>query len=191
VVVTGDNQSSVKRRASKLKEIALSKSNTGSERLRAIDLLGQLNSNAYDELADIASGGLNRIERINALEMLGKVAKRAYSEQSNMNLKQTETYRKTEKASKAVKTKHVKAAKDVKAKYKVTSNDGLPEDVFNEMLYHVRPLLTPSAGCSESEIKKQFRQLKGTVVEAFLTEAIKKGLIKEATPGTFKLIAEG
>jgi len=188
--VARDNQSSAKRRADKLKEIALSTSNTGSERMRAIDLLGQLNSDAYDELADIASEGLNRMERINALEMLSKVSKKAYSEQSNMNLKQTETYTKTESVE-AVKTKRMKATKDVKTKYKVTSNGELPEEVFNEMFYHVKPLLTPNAGCGESEIKKQFRQLKGTVVEAFLTEAIKKGLIKEVTPGTFKLIAKG
>ncbi len=45
----------VRSRVIKLKEIALSPSNTYSERMRAIDLLGQLDENAYDELAFIAA----------------------------------------------------------------------------------------------------------------------------------------
>jgi hypothetical protein len=60
----------------KLKAIALSSSNTFSERMRAIDLLGQLKEDAYDELADIAANGLSYHERMNALELLEKIAER-------------------------------------------------------------------------------------------------------------------
>ena len=76
-----------------------------------------------------------------------------------------------------------------RTRYKVTSNGDLSEKLFNEMLYYVKPLLTLDEGCSESQIKKQFRNLKGSVVESFLTTAMKKDLIKEVTLGNFKLIA--
>jgi hypothetical protein len=101
--------------------------------------------------------------------------------------------KKAERIVKVEKTKNAKYMKPLKVvekiPYKVTSSDNLPEALFNEMLYYVKPLLTPDRGVSESEIKKQFRNLKGSVVESFLTMAIKKGLIKEVTPGTFKLTA--
>ena len=44
-------------RAAKLKAIALSENNTFSERMRAIDLLGELGDEAYDTLAEIAAKG--------------------------------------------------------------------------------------------------------------------------------------
>jgi hypothetical protein len=62
-------------RGNKLKEIALSDNNTFSERMRAIDLLGELGDEAFDELADIASKGLTYSERMNALDMLEKIIK--------------------------------------------------------------------------------------------------------------------
>lgn len=67
------SKSSAKDRALKLKDIALSSSNTYSERMRAIDLLGQLEEDAYDELADIAANGLTYNERMNAIELLEKI----------------------------------------------------------------------------------------------------------------------
>ncbi len=69
-------KTSAKGKAAKLKEIALSQNNTYSERMRAIDLLGQLKEDAYDELADIAANGLSYNERMNALELLEKVAEK-------------------------------------------------------------------------------------------------------------------
>jgi len=65
-----------KNRSNKLKEIALSETNTFSERMRAIDLLGELGDDAFDELSDIASKGLTYSERMNALDMLEKIVKR-------------------------------------------------------------------------------------------------------------------
>lgn len=65
-----------KNRSGKLKEIALSETNTFSERMRAIDLLGELGDDAFDELSDIASKGLTYSERMNALDMLEKIVKR-------------------------------------------------------------------------------------------------------------------
>ncbi len=65
-----------KNRAAKLKEIALSETNTFSERMRAIDLLGELGDEAFDDLADIASKGLTYSERMNSLDMLEKIVKR-------------------------------------------------------------------------------------------------------------------
>lgn len=62
-----------KSRAVKLKKIALSPTNTYSERMRAIDLLGEMNKDVYDELADIAANGLTYSERMNALEILEKI----------------------------------------------------------------------------------------------------------------------
>ena len=65
-----------KDRGVKLKGIALSETNTFSERMRAIDLLGELEDDAFDELSDIASKGLTYSERMNALDMLEKIVKR-------------------------------------------------------------------------------------------------------------------
>lgn len=65
-----------KDRGGKLKEIALSDTNTFSERMRAIDLLGELGDTAFDELSDVASKGLTYSERMNALDMLEKIVKR-------------------------------------------------------------------------------------------------------------------
>ncbi len=62
-------------RGGKLKGIALSENNTFSERMRAIDLLGELGDDAFDELSDIASKGLTYSERMNALDMLEKIIK--------------------------------------------------------------------------------------------------------------------
>ena len=62
-----------KARGSRLKGIALSENNTFSERMRAIDLLGQLGDDAFEELSDIASKGLTYSERMNALDMLEKI----------------------------------------------------------------------------------------------------------------------
>ncbi|MEM2761174.1 MAG: hypothetical protein QXU32_13540 [Nitrososphaerales archaeon] len=70
------SRSKLKSRAAKLKEIALSTSNTYSERMRAIDLLGELKEEAYDELADIAAHGLSYNERMNALELLEKIVEK-------------------------------------------------------------------------------------------------------------------
>lgn len=64
-----------KSKASKLKEIALSADNTYSERMRAIDLLGELKEKAYDELAEIAANGLSYNERMNAIGLLEKIFK--------------------------------------------------------------------------------------------------------------------
>jgi hypothetical protein len=65
-----------KDRGVKLQGIALSDTNTFSERMRAIDLLGELGDTAFDELSDIASKGLTYSERMNALDMLEKIIKR-------------------------------------------------------------------------------------------------------------------
>lgn len=63
-------------RAAKLKAIALSENNTFSERMRAIDLLGELGEDAYDELAEIAGKGYTYSERMNALDMLEKIVRK-------------------------------------------------------------------------------------------------------------------
>ena len=68
---------SSKDRGSKLKGIALSETNTFSERMRAIDLLGELGDEAFDDLSDIASKGLTYSERMNALDMIEKIVKRS------------------------------------------------------------------------------------------------------------------
>jgi hypothetical protein len=65
-----------KDRGGKLKSIALSDTNTFSERMRAIDLLGELGEEAFDQLSDIAAKGLTYSERMNALDMLEKIVKR-------------------------------------------------------------------------------------------------------------------
>lgn len=174
-------------RAAKLKEIALSTNNAVSERIRAIELLGYLDGDAYDALADIAANGLSRNERINALEILARLSKRiSVQPDTSSSEAQVEV-----KEPKPVKTKPVKRTRRAKmAELKITANGGLPEETFNEMLHCVKPLLKPDSGCSESEIKRQFRNLKGSVVETFLTIAIKKGIIKEVTPGTFELTSK-
>lgn len=189
------------RRAFKLKEIALSEKNTGSERIRAIELLGRLNGHGYDALADIAANGLSRIERINALEILAKLFKDIpmsggeqgapmeaipikevpIKSQSTIEIQPAKAVRKgPERRKKTAKTAQ-------RLKYKLTPSNELADEVFDEMLHYVKPLLSSEIGCSESEIKKQFRNLKGSVVETFLTMAIRRGIIKEIIPGTFKL----
>jgi len=64
-----------KHKASRLKKIALSGNNTFSERMRAIDLLGELRDDAFDDLSQIATKGLTYSERMNALDMLEKIVK--------------------------------------------------------------------------------------------------------------------
>lgn len=63
-------------RAAKLKAIALSENNTFSERMRAIDLLGELNEDAYNEIAEVAAKGFTYSERMNALDLLEKIVKK-------------------------------------------------------------------------------------------------------------------
>jgi hypothetical protein len=63
-------------KAAKLKEIALSENNTFSERMRAIDLLGALGDDAFDDIADIAEKGFTYSERMNALDMLEKIVRK-------------------------------------------------------------------------------------------------------------------
>ena len=69
----GKYTKTVRSRVIKLNEIALSPGNTYSERMRAIDLLGQLHENAHDELAFIAAWGLTYDEKMNALQLLEKI----------------------------------------------------------------------------------------------------------------------
>lgn len=63
-------------RTAKLKAIALSENNTFSERMRAIDLLGELGEDAYDDLAEVAAKGSTYSERMNALDMLEKIVRK-------------------------------------------------------------------------------------------------------------------
>jgi len=63
-------------RAAKLKAIALSENNTFSERMRAIDLLGELGDDSYDDLAEVAAKGFTYSERMNALDMLEKIVRK-------------------------------------------------------------------------------------------------------------------
>lgn len=65
--------------ATRLKEIALSEANSFSERMRAIDLLGELHDEAFDDLVDIASKGLTYSERMSSLDMLEKIIRRGRS----------------------------------------------------------------------------------------------------------------
>jgi hypothetical protein len=76
-VASGRKRTSTKDKALRLKEIALSSRNSYSERMRAIDLLGQLDEDAYDELAEVAANGLSYNERMNALELLDKIVERS------------------------------------------------------------------------------------------------------------------
>lgn len=63
-------------RGAKLKKIALSETNTFSERMRAIDLLGALGDPAFDDLADVAAKGFTYSERMNALDMIEKILRK-------------------------------------------------------------------------------------------------------------------
>lgn len=189
--MTGRDHISMVSRAAKLKEIALSPTNTGSERVRAIELLGRLDGEAYDALADIAARGPSRNERIAALEMLGKVSRRETQPRLESVYKENlvaEVKSRTKAPVKRRMRKPLKLPRIIEAKRQITSGDGLSEATFNEMLHQVKPLLVPPEGFSESQIKKQFTNLKGTVVEMWLTMAIRRGLIREVNPGMFKLI---
>ena len=59
--------------------------------------------------------------------------------------------------------------------------------LFNEILHQVKLLLTLKGGCSEREIKNQLKNLKGSAVEAFLSEAIERGIIEVDMGGTYSL----
>lgn len=150
--------------------------------MRAIDLLGKLKEDTYDELADIATNGLSRNERVNALELLAKISRKP-----SIREEVVQTYT---KRSKKVKPETFGQKPSASKLTKTLSKGKLTDELFNEMLHHVKPLLLSTNGCSESEIKKQFRNLKGSVVESFLTKAIVRGIIKEVVPGTFKLITK-
>lgn len=58
--------------------------------------------------------------------------------------------------------------------------------MFMEMLHQVKVLLTLKGGCSEEQVKGQFKNVQGYVVEAFLIEAIRQGIIREEN-GAFTL----
>ncbi len=60
-------------KASGLKDIALSEDNSFGERMRAIDLLGELGNEAFEDLVQIASKGLTYSERMGALDMIEKI----------------------------------------------------------------------------------------------------------------------
>jgi hypothetical protein len=47
------------------------------------------------------------------------------------------------------------------------------------MFQEVRHLLSANEPCSELAIKKHFRKLPSSVVESFLAEALRRGLMKE------------
>jgi hypothetical protein len=66
--------------------------------------------------------------------------------------------------------------------------NGVYEDaqLFDKMFEQVKPLLTSNQSCSEGQIKKQFKKLPSSVIESFLSEAIRRGLIKERL-GVFAL----
>lgn len=51
-------------------------------------------------------------------------------------------------------------------------------------------MLVQERGCSESQIKEQFRSMKGSVIETFLATAIQHKIIREITSGMFKLIRD-
>ncbi len=44
--------------------------------MRAIDLLGALGDDAYDELAEVAGKGFTFSERMNALDMLERIVRK-------------------------------------------------------------------------------------------------------------------
>ncbi len=55
----------------------------------------------------------------------------------------------------------------------------ITEIIFNEMLHQVKVLLTLKGTCSVEEIKNQFKNVEGSVVESFLLEAIRRGIVIE------------
>ncbi len=63
-------------RAARLKKIGLSENATFSERMRAIDLLGALGDDAWDEICEVAEKGFTYSERMNALDMLEKIIRK-------------------------------------------------------------------------------------------------------------------
>ncbi len=63
-------------RVAKMKAIALSENNTFSERMRAIDLLGALGDDAYNDLAEVAGKAFTYSERMNALDMLERIVRK-------------------------------------------------------------------------------------------------------------------
>ncbi|MEM3085505.1 MAG: hypothetical protein QXP61_10540 [Nitrososphaerales archaeon] len=178
-------------KAAKLMEIALSTHNTSSERIRAIELLGRLEDDGYEELAHIAANGLTRNERINALEALGKKSRHLRDEvmegmETRQAKQQPQLQPKPQPSQISMEEVQPKVVKVNRSRY----SDKLTDDLFDEMLQSVKPLLMSNGGCSESEIKKQFRNLKGSLVESFLTKAITKGMIREVMPGMFQLVAD-
>jgi uncharacterized protein (DUF433 family) len=50
---------------------------------------------------------------------------------------------------------------------------------FDEMLYQIRMLLTLKGGCSEEDVMNQFRNLQPSAVQAFIAEAIRRGIIEK------------
>ncbi len=72
----GKRSKSITSKAAKLRAIALSENNTFSERMRAIDLLGEIGEDAYDEIAEVAAKGLTYGERMNALDLLEKIVRK-------------------------------------------------------------------------------------------------------------------
>lgn len=72
----GKRSKSITSKAAKLRAIALSEKNTFSERMRAIDLLGEIGEDAYDEIAEVAAKGHTYGERMNALDLLEKIVRK-------------------------------------------------------------------------------------------------------------------
>jgi hypothetical protein len=62
----------------------------------------------------------------------------------------------------------------------------LGPELFEQMLLHSRQLL--KQGCSDSNLKKLFRNVKCSQVEAFLAQAIQKGIVQEVSLGTYQLV---
>lgn len=62
----------------------------------------------------------------------------------------------------------------------------MPAAIFDEMMNQVKLLITLKGGCSEEEIRKQFRNVKSDIVMEFIMEAKKRGILKENN-GTFTL----
>jgi DNA-binding transcriptional regulator YhcF (GntR family) len=55
----------------------------------------------------------------------------------------------------------------------------LNPEAFDEMFAKVRDLMNTGEPCSEFQIKRQFKKLPGSVIESFLSEAIRRGKLKE------------
>lgn len=49
----------------------------------------------------------------------------------------------------------------------------MPAAIFDEMMNQVKLLITLKGGCSEEEIRKQFRNVKSDIVMEFIMEAKK------------------